>query len=172
MSTIASIAAWLAAASIVRRIVPDSKRHLAIVIAFGSALTLGQVLGAPRLTYPLDSWTMYATPRAPTSYYTFVIVGDVGVRRFPFDSLNPLSPGPLKTFTMHSPITWRIVAEQSRCNCLHGDRTLDALIEGLVAVHAANDRGAVWAFELRATSLERQPGPWAPRILYRWQVDR
>jgi hypothetical protein len=161
------IVVTLATASLARGAVQGAGSKAAIAIV-ACALAVGHVLNEPRLSYPLDSWRMYTTSNAPRVYYEFVIVSSDGASRYPFEIITPLSPGPLRHYSMLAPLSWRLIQMQRSCRCRRGEPTIDLLIAGMVNAYVAQHSVDLRSFEIYV-SRSRLDGEASHReLLYGW----
>lgn len=141
-----------------------------LITCIAALLWAGHTMGRSRLTYPFHRWDMYSTSEAPQQYYQFrAFTADGQVQDFPFDLINPWSPGPLRGYSMLAPLSMRLIARQSRCKCASNDQELDKLIDAMAVLFERRRGVPLRAFEITSRlatvpSLDHAKG----LTLYSW----
>lgn len=143
-------------------------RCLSTVLA--AAMIFGQLAGTPD-TYPFVPWDMYSTPVFNRSIYRLIEVGASGSRTtFPFEGITPWVPGPLRTYSVPSPVLYRISVAARTCGCSAGRPDLDQLLEALSRI-PTQDGGTTVELVLEANRLDARfhLTSWTP--IYKWRKE-
>lgn len=146
----------------------DKPRLAAISLTLAAMMFAGQTFGISRMSYPFDAWRMYASPSAPRDYFLFqVVTQDQQTLDYPFHTLTPWSPGPLRGYSMLAPVTWRLVDSQRRCRCAAHDPDLDRLLDALVRWAEYRSSREITRFEILRASATPAAST-APVRVYEW----
>jgi hypothetical protein len=141
-----------------------------LMMTCAALLLWGQLANSEGLLYPLVSWNMYTTTRAPRAYHRFVITTpERAAHDYPMNLIAPLSPGPLGGYSMLTPVTLRLVRRQSICRCDSGDPELDSLIASLAHIYELRRKRYVLRFDIQRIETELVRHVADPRTIYSWQ---
>ena len=167
-----SLAMLVVALTATKELLTLRVRILLAALVFGAPAA--QAAGDARLSYPFQSWTMYANASPPLNYLQVIVTNDGGQAPLrAFESLLLWSPGPLRGYSAMNPLLMRMWNLQVQCRCGRNNETLDAVFEALAAIHQEETGQTVRAAKMQMVSISQLGRP--PDVayeLYSWTPPR
>jgi hypothetical protein len=141
-----------------------ARGHELAIVAIAAMLPAAQVLNRPSVTYPLDTWDMYARSEPPRTFISYRIVDDhARAYDYPFALFAPSEP---RAFVM------KLDTLIARCNCKNGDATIDAAVRALSVVLLKRRGHAIVSLEARVMRLVSFDGQTqVGSTVYEWSAE-
>jgi hypothetical protein len=122
------------------------------------------------MTYPLLRWNMYSSRGGSRQVHRLLVHGTDWSGHYPFWRLMPLTPGPLRDYTVPSPLLQRLIMEVGKCRCNSGSNEADRLLWVLANVRWSDPDSPIEGMTLERRVIDPYSYTSAPwRVIYQWK---